>query len=48
MKTIVISYYQITGTLPKKRASLVAQTVKYLPGMLETRVPSLGQEDPLE
>ena len=31
-----------------KRASLVAQTVKNLPAMLETRVPSLGQEDPLE
>ena len=29
-------------------ASLVAQTVKNLPAMLETRVPSLGQEDPLE
>ena len=29
-------------------ASLVAQTVKNLPAMLETRVPSQGQEDPLE
>ena len=29
-------------------ASLVAQTVKNLPGMLETWVQSLGQEDPLE
>ena len=28
--------------------SLVAQTVKRLPTMLETRVRSLGQEDPLE
>ena len=27
---------------------LVAQTVKNLPAMRETRVPSLGQEDPLE
>ena len=26
----------------------VAQTVKNLPGMQETRVPSLAQEDPLE
>ena len=26
-------------------ASLVAQMVKNLPAMLETRVPSLGQED---
>ena len=29
-------------------ASLVAQTVKCLPTMRETRVQSLGQEDPLE
>ena len=29
-------------------ASLVAQTVKNLPAMQETRVQSLGQEDPLE
>ena len=30
------------------RASLVAQTVKRLPVMWETRVQSLGWEDPLE
>ena len=29
-------------------ASLVAQTVKNLPTMRETQVPSLGREDPLE
>ena len=29
-------------------ASLVAQTVKRLPAMQETRVQSLGWEDPLE
>ena len=29
-------------------ASLVAQTVKNLPAVQETRVPSLGQEDPPE
>ena len=29
-------------------ASLVAQEVKNLPAVLETRVLSLGQEDPLE
>ena len=29
-------------------ASLVSQRVKYLPAMRETRVQSLGQEDPLE
>ena len=30
------------------RASLVAQTVKRLPTLRETRVRALGQEDPLE
>ena len=30
------------------RASLVAQSVKNLPVVQETRVRSLGQEDPLE
>ena len=29
-------------------ASLVTQTVKYLPAMRETWLQSLGQEDPLE
>ena len=29
-------------------ASLVAQSIKNLPAMQETRVQSLGQEDPLE
>ena len=29
-------------------ASLVTQTVKSLPAVLETQVQSLGQEDPLE
>jgi len=29
-------------------ASLVAQTVEYLPAVQETQVLSLGQEDPLE
>ena len=33
---------------PLARASLVAQMVKNLPAMQQTRVPSLGQEDPLE
>ena len=32
----------------KFRYSLVVQKVKNLPAMLETRVPSLGWEDPLE
>ena len=30
------------------RTSLVAQTVKHLPTVWETRVQSLGQENPLE
>ena len=30
------------------RTSLVAQTVKHLPAVWETQVPSLGWEDPLE
>ena len=36
------------GHLKFLRASLVAQTVKNPPRMQETRVQSLGQEDPLE
>ena len=38
---------QIRGYLNGK-ASLMAQTVKHLPAMQETWVPSLGWEDPLE
>ena len=34
--------------IPFSGASLVAQRLKHLPGTLETRVRSLGQEDPLE
>ena len=34
--------------ITNSEASLVAQTVKYLPAMLETRVQCLGQEDPLK
>ena len=37
-----------TNDGPKKRTSLVAQTVKRLPTVRETQVQSLGQEDPLE
>ena len=29
-------------------ASVLAQTVKNMPAVQETQVPSLGQEDPLE
>ena len=34
--------------LAQKGASLIAQLVKNLPAMQETRVRSLGWEDPLE
>ena len=34
-------------SLPSSMVSLVAQMVKNLPAMLETRVRSLGWEDPL-
>ena len=45
---------RLTGWIQKQdlyiccMASLVAQTVKRLPEMQETWVPSLGREDPLE
>ena len=42
-----ISYMQDTVVL-KGRASLVAQRLKRLLPMQETRIRSLGQEDPLE
>ena len=38
----------LSGVLPILGASLVAQTVKCLPAMLETQVRSLGPKDPLE
>ena len=37
-----------SGLLSYLRVSLVTQTVKNPPAMQETRVQSLGQEDPLE
>ena len=47
---IIISQEQESSWGPPSqlRASLVAQPVKNLPAMRETRVQSLGQEDPLE
>ena len=36
------------GAFSNGKASLVAQRLKHLPGMLEARVRSLGREDPLE
>ena len=41
------SYYFISQFL-RAEASLVAQRLKHLPAMQETRVQSLGREDPLE
>ena len=41
----MLENYKVSFTL---RAPLVAQTVKCLPTMRETRVPSLGREDSLE
>ena len=38
----------ITFIFERTRSSLVAQMVKSLPAVWETRVPSLGWEDPLE
>ena len=43
---MLISTKQDFTTTVKKGSSLVAQTVKNLPAMRETQVPSLGQEDP--
>ena len=43
------SFFIFNSTLPEiPRTSLVAQTVKCLPTMRETRVRSLGREGPLE
>ena len=39
---------RITMSINVRLASLVAQTVKNVPAMLETWVHSLGWEDPLE
>ena len=39
---------QLSSSSMKYRASLVAQTIKNLPAVLDTQVWSLSQEDPLE
>ena len=39
---------QLTSRYTYSWASLVVQMVKNLPAMQETRIRSLGQEDPLE
>ena len=43
-----IAFPGFRGTPTPSWASRVAQMVKNLPAMQETRVPSLGGEDPLE
>ena len=45
---LFIYYSRIVADYPLIWASLVAQRLKRLPGMQETRVRSLGREDPLE
>ena len=42
------NYLHVGEKKKKKRTSLVTQTVKGLPTVRQTRVLSLGQEDPLE
>ena len=44
----VLSAFGHLLTVRSYQASLVAQRLKHLPAMWETRVRSLGQEDPLE
>ena len=43
-----VSLLPLRALYPAFGASLVAQMAKNLPAMRETRVQSLGQEDPLE
>ena len=43
-----IIFKDLRRTIVPPGASLVAQTVKRLPAVTETRVRSLGWEDPLE
>ena len=43
-----MSFEKLSTTIASIRASLMAHTVKNLPGMQEIWVGSLGWEDPLE
>ena len=45
---ILLGLFLIFIQLHKRLASLIAQSVKNLPVMQETRVQFLGREDPLE
>ena len=47
LRTSQCSLFLVTVS-KEERASLVAQSAKNLPAMQETRVQSLGQEDPLK
>ena len=48
MSRITLLYGAVLGIVGYLAASLVAQTVKNLPAVLEAQVRSLGWEDPLE
>ena len=48
LQAVQIHLVQGSAVLTLRRASLVAQTVKCLPTMRETRFQSLGREDLLE
>ena len=43
-----VGFPRVGGTIAPILQALVAQTVKNLPAVRETRVQSLGQKDPLE
>ena len=46
--TVRLTFFFLIGIYLLYRASLVAQTVKNLPAMQDTRIQSLGWEDTLE
>ena len=48
MHPVIYQFYHKIGPLIRGRTSLVAQTVKRLSTVQETRVRALGWEDPLE
>ena len=47
-RMVGVDFFLKSTFIERKCASLVAQTVKRLPAMWETRVRFLGREDPLE
>ena len=47
-KSVAMKHLKLYKMCPIHRDSMVAQRVKSLPAMWETRVRSLGREDPLE